>query len=66
MALKNDRYQQLYPYTHFNPIQTQIFQALYHSDTNVLLGAPIGSCQTFAAELAIFRVFNTQPNKKVY
>lgn len=34
-------------------------------DTNVLLGAPTGSGKTIAAEIAIFRVFNTYPNGKV-
>lgn len=30
-------------FTHFNPIQTQAFHTLYHTDENVLLGAPTGS-----------------------
>ncbi|CDQ79552.1 unnamed protein product [Oncorhynchus mykiss] len=38
-ALGNPEYESLYKFTHFNPIQTQI----YHTDTNVLLGAPTGS-----------------------
>lgn len=64
-VLNNPHYESLYPFTHFNPIQTQIFHCLYHSDTNVLLGAPTGSGKTIAAEIAIFRVFNTIPNGKV-
>ncbi|XP_050547877.1 activating signal cointegrator 1 complex subunit 3-like, partial [Daktulosphaira vitifoliae] len=64
-ALKNQDYQNLYKFTHFNPIQTQIFHCLYHTDNNVLLGAPTGSGKTIAAEIAMFRVFNEQPEAKV-
>lgn len=63
--LNNKKYEALYPFTHFNPIQTQIFHCLYHTDTNVLLGAPTGSGKTIAAEIAIFRVFNVYPTGKV-
>ena len=44
-ALRHPAYQALYAgrFTHFNPIQTQAFHTLYHTDENVLLGAPTGS-----------------------
>ncbi|XP_028326089.1 activating signal cointegrator 1 complex subunit 3 isoform X2 [Gouania willdenowi] len=64
-ALGNPEYESLYKFTHFNPIQTQIFHTLYHTDTNVLLGAPTGSGKTIAAEMAMFRVFNKYPSAKV-
>lgn len=64
-VLNNPQYEALYPFTHFNPIQTQIFHCLYHTDNNVLLGAPTGSGKTIAAEIAIFRVFRTYPKGKV-
>ncbi|NWX11126.1 ASCC3 protein, partial [Caloenas nicobarica] len=63
-ALGHWEYEALYKFTHFNPIQTQIFHTLYHTDCNVLLGAPTGSGKTVAAELAIFRVFNKYPTSK--
>ncbi|XP_039272645.2 activating signal cointegrator 1 complex subunit 3-like [Styela clava] len=62
-ALKEE-YRCLYKFTHFNPIQTQIFHCLYHNDCNALIGAPTGSGKTVAAELAILRMFNTQPKSK--
>uniref|UniRef100_A0A8B9PMV7 Activating signal cointegrator 1 complex subunit 3 n=1 Tax=Apteryx owenii TaxID=8824 RepID=A0A8B9PMV7_APTOW len=63
-ALGHREYEVLYKFTHFNPIQTQIFHTVYHTDCNVLLGAPTGSGKTVAAELAIFRVFNKYPTSK--
>ncbi|XP_053566552.1 activating signal cointegrator 1 complex subunit 3 [Bombina bombina] len=63
-ALGCREYEALYKFTHFNPIQTQIFHTLYHTDSNVLLGAPTGSGKTVAAELAIFRIFNKYPSSK--
>lgn len=64
-ALQNQNYENLYPFSHFNPIQTQIFHCFYHTDNNSLLGAPTGSGKTIAAELAIFRVFNKSERKKI-
>lgn len=44
-ALRHSVFEELYVgrFTHFNPIQTQAFHTLYHTDENVLLGAPTGS-----------------------
>ena len=55
-ALNDARFEMLYKFSHFNPIQTQIFHTLYHTETNVLLGAPTGSGKTIAAEIAMFKV----------
>lgn len=64
-ALKDVQLELLYNFTHFNPIQTQLFHCLYHTDHNVLLGAPTGSGKTIAAEVAMFRVFRETPDAKV-
>lgn len=64
-VLEEPSFEMLYPFTHFNPIQTQIFHCLYHTDNNVLLGAPTGSGKTIAAEIAMFRVFKQYPGRKV-
>jgi hypothetical protein len=53
-ALQDPKYEQLYSKINtFNPIQTQLFHVLYHTDTPVFLGAPTGSGKTIAAELAL-------------
>lgn len=44
----------------------QAFHVLYHTDNNVLLGAPTGSGKTISAELAMLHLFNTQPDMKVF
>eukprot|EP00916_Digyalum_oweni_P005755 GHVL01009972.1.p1 GENE.GHVL01009972.1~~GHVL01009972.1.p1 ORF type:complete len:1298 (-),score=239.47 GHVL01009972.1:4009-7524(-) len=64
-ALNNREYESLFKFPYFNPIQTQIFHTVYHSNFNVLLGAPTGSGKTIVAELAMFRLFQEQPAHKV-
>ncbi|KAM7267618.1 hypothetical protein ACFE04_009784 [Oxalis oulophora] len=64
-SLGNATYEALYSFSHFNPIQTQAFHVLYHTDHNVLLGAPTGSGKTISAELAMLHLFNTQQDMKV-
>ncbi|KAI1690567.1 sec63 brl domain-containing protein [Ditylenchus destructor] len=39
-ALKNKAFESLYSFKFFNPIQTQVFHALYEMDENTLIGAP--------------------------
>jgi len=65
-ALADPRFEQLYSkrFDVFNPIQTQLFHILYHSDTPVLLGAPTGSGKTTVAELALLRMKKQNPNAK--
>jgi len=66
-ALMNSRYESMYDgrFTHFNPVQTQVFHTMYHTDENVLLGAPTGSGKTIVAELAMLRLFTAHPGRKV-
>lgn len=49
----------------FNPMQTQIFHTLYHTDSNVLLGSPTGSGKTIACELAMWQAFRDNPGSKI-
>ncbi len=65
-ALENAAYESLYEthFSHFNPIQTQVFNALYTRDDNVLLAAPTSSGKTICAEFAILKVFNDKLRKE--
>ncbi|UYV68025.1 ASCC3 [Cordylochernes scorpioides] len=64
-VLQNQEWESLYRFSHFNPIQTQVFHTFFHTDNNVLVGAPTGSGKTVMAELAFFRVFKHSPSTKV-
>ena len=65
-ALADLRYEQLYSkiFEVFNPIQTQLFHILYHTDAPVPLGAPTGSGKTTVAELALLRMKKRNPKAK--
>ncbi|CAD7082565.1 unnamed protein product [Hermetia illucens] len=58
-ALRNPKFEAFYneKYQQFNPIQTQVFNAVYNSDDNVFVGAPVGSGKMTIAEFAIMRLF---------
>lgn len=59
-ALRNAKYEKLYEkFPQFNPIQTQVFNAVYNSDDNVFIGAPTGSGKTTIAEFAVLRLFQS-------
>ncbi|CAJ0749211.1 10358_t:CDS:2 [Entrophospora sp. SA101] len=68
-ALQNDEYEAVYNewVDKFNPIQTQVFNALYNSDDNVFVGAPTGSGKTVCAEFALLRLWSKpNPGRCVY
>lgn len=62
-ALRNSKFETLYSdkFPQFNPIQTQVFNAVYNSDDNVFIGAPTGSGKTTIAEFALLRLFQQNP-----
>eukprot|EP01094_Clydonella_sp_ATCC50884_P027738 TRINITY_DN8091_c1_g1_i2.p1 TRINITY_DN8091_c1_g1~~TRINITY_DN8091_c1_g1_i2.p1 ORF type:complete len:1749 (+),score=740.80 TRINITY_DN8091_c1_g1_i2:384-5249(+) len=64
-VLRDPAAEKLFSFTHFNPIQTQVYHTMRHTDHNVLLGAPTGSGKTVAAELAMLRLFEEYPQQKV-
>lgn len=57
-ALQNEIYINLYKFSLFNSIQTQIFTSIYNTNENVLLCAPTGSGKTVCAELAVLRMLS--------
>lgn len=65
-CLQNHQFESLYlpHFKHFNPMQTQCFHVTYHSDENLLIGAPTGSGKTLVADLSILRLLNEHPSKK--
>lgn len=64
-ALKNAKFESIFSFSHFNPVQTQVFHSCYNSDVNILCGAPTGSGKTVVAELTILRAFSQKPDSKI-
>ncbi|KAF7284822.1 hypothetical protein GWI33_021579 [Rhynchophorus ferrugineus] len=64
-VLRNKAFEDLYPFTHFNTVQSQVFHSCYYTDTPILLGAPTGSGKTIVAELCMLRLFSLNPDQKV-
>ncbi|KAH9253298.1 hypothetical protein BASA81_008649 [Batrachochytrium salamandrivorans] len=50
--------------THFNPVQTQCFHALYHQQHSLIISAPTGSGKTILAELAMWQVLFSPPTQE--
>jgi len=65
-ALRNPEFEALYEnsFPCFNPIQTQVFNAIYNGDENVFVGAPTGSGKTICAEFALLRAFTRDPDSR--
>jgi len=65
-VLGDQRFSDLYQHIrYFNPLQTQVFHALFHTDHNSIIGAPTGSGKTIMAEIAMLRVFKNNPKGKI-
>ncbi|CAG8549453.1 12440_t:CDS:10, partial [Cetraspora pellucida] len=66
-SLNNNILENIYAqrFSHFNPVQTQVFDTLYKTSNNVLVGAPTGSGKTVTAELAMWWAFREFPRSKV-
>ncbi|XP_034244320.1 putative U5 small nuclear ribonucleoprotein 200 kDa helicase isoform X2 [Thrips palmi] len=62
-ALRTPDLEEVYQekFKQFNPIQTQVFNAVYNSDENIFIGAPTGSGKTTIAEFAVLRMFQHHP-----
>ena len=52
-------------FSHFNPIQTQVFASLYNFDDSVFLGAPTGSGKTLCIIFAMLRCIRHYPDLKI-
>lgn len=67
-ALKRQEFQELYKdWTSFNKIQTQVFNSLFTTNDNVLIGAPTGSGKTACAEFALLHHWSmAESGKAVY
>lgn len=63
-VLRNKAFEDLYPFTHFNTVQSQVFHSCYYTDTPIILGAPTGSGKTIVAELCMLRLFSLNPEHK--
>jgi DEAD/DEAH box helicase len=50
------RLHSLFPFEFFNAMQSEAFQPIYESDTNIIISAPTGSGKTVCFELAIARL----------
>lgn len=60
-ALQDEQYEKLFSRIDtFNPVQTQLFHILYHTNNPIFLGAPTGSGKTVIAELALLRMKKLQ------
>jgi len=63
-TLQNPAFVKLFPFSDFNPIQTQTFHELYKTDRNILICAPSGSGKLALADLAILRAIQSDPKGK--
>ncbi|KAI8922392.1 Sec63 Brl domain-containing protein [Powellomyces hirtus] len=56
-----DKFRSIFSFPLFNAVQSQCFELAFHSDRNLVVGAPTGSGKTCIMELAILRLLS-QPD----
>ncbi|EDS33357.1 U520 [Culex quinquefasciatus] len=63
-ALLEPRFEELYSdrFSQFNPIQTQVFNAVYNSEDNVFVGVSTESGKMTIAEFAVLRILQQSPS----
>jgi ATP-dependent helicase YprA (DUF1998 family) len=59
-----DRLRLLFPFAHFNPIQSESFDSIYNTDRNIVLSAPTGSGKTVCFEFAIARLMKSEESAR--
>ncbi|KAL1904303.1 ATP-dependent DNA helicase MER3 [Sporothrix stenoceras] len=57
------RFQAIFPYEHFNAMQSSCFSCVYGSSYNVVVAAPTGSGKTVVFELAICKLLASRDKK---
>lgn len=57
------RFQAIFPYEHFNAVQSSCFSCIYGSSYNVVVAAPTGSGKTAIFELAICKLLASRDKK---
>ncbi|KAI8830066.1 Sec63 Brl domain-containing protein [Chytriomyces cf. hyalinus JEL632] len=55
----------LFPFSHFNPVQSSCFELAYNSDCNLVVSAPTGSGKTCIMEMAILRLIRKHSNARI-
>jgi len=60
----SDKVRQIFPYELFNAVQSKCFDAIYHSDNNIVVSAPTGGGKTALMELAICRLLEQDRSKQ--
>lgn len=64
--LKVSEFTNAFEFSHFNKFQSQVFDTVYNSNANVLIGAVKGSGKTAIAELAILNHWRQNKGRIVY
>ena len=57
------KFQPIFPYQHFNAVQSTCFSCVYGSSYNIVVAAPTGSGKTVIFELAICRLLASRDKK---